>query len=104
MTTELNVGELMDYCVDNSIDIREGYATYLFAFDNGYGASVVKRPGGYGFGRDLWELAVVRIARNSGGITYKLCYSTPITNDVIGYLTDEGVTKTLRKIKELRND
>jgi hypothetical protein len=63
-------------------------------FANGYGASVVKGDHTYG-GRDgLFELAVL----DSNG---SLCYSTPITDDVIGYLRPEDVTDVMEKIQQL---
>lgn len=33
--------------------------------------------------------------------TQDLCYDTPITDDVIGYLTDQEVDELLNKIKAL---
>jgi hypothetical protein len=63
-------------------------------FDNGYGASVVKGEHTYG-GRDgLYELAVI----SPNG---QLDYTTPITDDVIGYLRPEDVTDVLIKIQQL---
>ena len=67
---------------------------YKFQFENGFGASVVKNLYSYGYNKDLWELAVY----DRDG---ELCYSTPITDDVLGYLTDEEVRETLRQIQEL---
>lgn len=67
---------------------------YQFEFDNEFGASVIKHYGSYGYDADLWELAVY----DRDG---DLCYSTPITDDVLGYLTDEEVRETLRQIQEL---
>lgn len=66
---------------------------YRFYFDNGYGASVLRHMYSYGFDDGLWELAVL-----AGDI---LCYDTEITNDVIGYLTEEEVEKLLNRIKDL---
>jgi len=63
-------------------------------FDNGYGASVVKTPYTYGGDKGLYELAVL----DSEG---HLTYTTPITNDVIGYLRPEDVTDVLAKIQQL---
>ena len=66
----------------------------IVQFSNGYGASVVKGPYTFGGSDGLYELAV--FGRN-GEITY----DTPITNDVLGYLSEEDVSITLNKIKEL---
>ncbi len=65
----------------------------IIAFDNGYGASVVCTPHTYGGDKGLYELAVFQ----NGGI----CYDTPITNDVIGYLRDIDVTDVMEKIQQL---
>ncbi len=62
-------------------------------FDNGYGASVVKTPYTYGGDKGLYELAVIK--------DDELCYDTPITNDVIGYLRPEDVTDVMEKIQQL---
>jgi hypothetical protein len=64
------------------------------AFDNGYGASVVKTPYTYGGDNGLYELAVL----DSDG---NLTYSTPVTDDVIGYLRPEDVTDVMEKIQQL---
>ncbi len=70
-----------------------GGIRYEYQFPNGYGASVVKNPMSYGGQDDLWELAVLKEG--------KICYDTPITDDVIGYLSDEGVNKLLNLIEKL---
>jgi hypothetical protein len=48
----------------------------------------------YGGKLGLYELAIL----DKGG---DLTYDTPVTNDVIGYLTPEEVTNYLIKIQEL---
>ena len=63
-------------------------------FDNGYGASVVKHEFSYGGDKGLYELAV--LDKNGD-----LCYSTPITDDVIGYLREVDVTEVMEKIQQL---
>jgi hypothetical protein len=83
-----------------SRQIYEG-AQYLFRFKNGYGASVVKHHGSYGHSKDLWELAVIVFENETDNDFWHLTYSTPITDDVEGCLTDEEVCELLRKIKEL---
>ena len=66
---------------------------HIYKFDNGYGASVIKHDYSYG-GRDgLWELAVLK--------DDELCYTTPITEDVIGYLAWDNVENILTEIQEL---
>lgn len=69
----------------------------LYRFDNGFGASVVRNRYSYGGSQGLWELAVITWK----GEKYHLCYDTPITDDVLGYLTWGQVEETLSKIKEL---
>jgi hypothetical protein len=63
-------------------------------FDNGYGASVVSHSFSYGGKLGLYEIAILD---NEGDI----CYDTPITDDVIGHLTEEDVTEVLIKIQSL---
>jgi hypothetical protein len=66
----------------------------IVQFSNGYGASIVQGPHTYGGSKGLYELAVFG---KDGGITY----DTPITDDVLGYLSEEEVEKTLLDIKNL---
>ncbi len=67
---------------------------YRFHFANGLGASVVRFPGSYGSDQGLWELAVT----DHPG---RLIYTTPITDDVLGYLTEQDVAETLDAICRL---
>jgi len=62
-------------------------------FDNGYGVSVVRFKWSYGYEEGLFELAVLK--GNS------LCYDTPVTNNVLGYLTLEDVTEQMAAIQAL---
>ena len=66
----------------------------IVQFPNGYGASIVQGPHTYGGSNGLYELAIF-------GKDGELTYSTPITDDVLGYLTEEDVEKTLTDIKNL---
>ena len=68
-------------------------------FDNGYGASVIS-GGTYTYGGDegLKELAVIKFY---DGDKWHLCYETEITDDVLGYLTDEDVSDLLVQIEAL---
>ena len=86
------------YLIDK-VPYMEGYQ-YIFGFPNGYGASVIKHRGSYGFDSDKWELAVIKFGEG-GKDDWNLCYDTLVTDDVIGYLTDEDVTELFRQIMEL---
>ena len=77
---------------------EESNLHYIFKFDNGYGASVIKNIMSYGHAKDLFELAVIEFIDE---FTWKICCSTEITDDVIGYLTNNGVLNLLEAIKNL---
>ena len=68
--------------------------TSRIQFDNGYGVSVVTGLYTYGGPDGLYELAVI----DSNG---EICYTTSITNDVIGYLRHEDVTDVMAKVQQL---
>jgi hypothetical protein len=78
-------------------DIQRGLNAARVMFDNGYGASVVVGPYTYGGEDGLYELGVL-------GKDGKLCYDTPITEDVEGYLSEDDVTKLLEQIQLLPNE
>ena len=63
-------------------------------FENGYGVSVVSHTYSYGGKKGLYEIAVL----DKNG---ELTYDTPVTNDVIGYLSETGVTDVMKKVQEL---
>lgn len=66
----------------------------IVQFPNGYGASIVQGEYTYGGKDGLYEIAVF-------GKDGHISYSTPITDDVLGYLSEEEVEKTLIDIKNL---
>ena len=70
-----------------------GGVRHRFEFANGYGASVIHTSGSYGASEGLWEVAVM--------LGDDLCYDTPITGDVIGWLTPEAVADVLDQIAAL---
>lgn len=69
----------------------------LFHYENGYGASVVRNNMSYGSTLGKWELAVTKGCEGN----WELCYSTPITDDVIGWLDWPQVEALLEQIKSL---
>ena len=72
---------------------RFGGIQYLADFDNKYSISIIKHSGSYGREEDKWEIAVL----HNG----ELCYDSPVTDDVIGWLTDEEVIEYFFKVKFL---
>ena len=79
--------------------LESGAVQKLYKFANNYGASVVKGEHTYGGDEGLWELAVVRFKTNG---EFVLDYTTPITEDVEGHLTDDAVEELLDKIEALQ--
>jgi hypothetical protein len=74
-------------------DFRAGVQATI-NFQNGYGASIVQHSFSYGHEDGLYELAVLD---EEGGLTY----NTSVTNDVLGWLTEDDVTEALIKIQNL---
>lgn len=70
-----------------------GGIQYHFQAPNGYGASIVQHTFSYGHEQGLWELAVLK--------DDKICYTTPITDDVLGNLSEEDVNNVLQQIADL---
>ena len=76
-------------------------APYMFGkksrmhFDNGFGVSVVSHTHSYGGRSGLYEVAVL----DKDGL---LTYETPVTSDVIGYLSEEDVTDVMKQVQELK--
>ena len=64
-------------------------------FDNGYGASVVRHDYSSGGKKGQYELA--RLDKEG-----ELTYDTPITSDVMGYLSPKDVTEILIQIQDLK--
>lgn len=83
--------QFKDY-IEKQIDI--GYPQTIYKFPNGYGASVIKFNYVY-FGI---EIAVLRFDENGN---WDIDYSTPITNDVIGGLSEEARDDVLQQIFNL---
>jgi hypothetical protein len=61
-------------------------------FENGYG--VVRHGGSYGGPNGFYEVAVLAWDGS-------LCYDTPVTNDVLGWLSEDGVADIMQKVEAL---
>ena len=76
---------------------RGGIST-VAKFGNGYGLSVVKFPGTYGYSQGLYECALVEFTTKT---KYKLSCFPGNENAVIGFCTEETVSELLEKAKNL---
>ena len=83
---------------DAFINPRKQEEIYVFRFENGYGAHLARGPYTYGGPNGLWELTVVK---KTDGWGWDVCYDTPITHYVIGWLNESGVVKVLKRIEDL---
>ena len=66
--------------------------SYTEFYENGYGVSIISSEFSYGL-----ELAILRgNAENA-----EICYDTPITSDVCGYLNLETLAEIIKDVKAL---
>ena len=76
--------------------IKDGIQAKHF-FPNGYGVSVVRFPGSYGFEDDLYEVAILQGTEDKWEITY----DTPITDDVLGHRDEQDINIILEEVQAL---
>ena len=68
-------------------------------FENGYGASVIRGQ------RATGGLEVVVLKFSGPTPTdYSLCYDTEITDDVLGYLSEDEVAEILEQIENMNGE
>ena len=75
----------------------EGGVQARHFFDNGYGVSVVRFSGSYGYEQGLYEVAIIKGNYDD----HEICYDTVITDDVLGYQTEEEVEVLLYEVENL---
>lgn len=63
-------------------------------FENGWGISVIQNPFSYGGSDGLYEIAVL----DKDG---EISYDSGLTEDVVGYLTEDEVSDWMEKIQKL---
>lgn len=66
-------------------------------FENGYGISVITGSASYSNASKPYEAAVLKGTRDK----FELCCDTPITNDVLGYLSSNEVDAIATEIEAL---
>ena len=83
--------------VEKTHPVGIGGVQTILKFPNDYGASIVRFAGSYGFEKGLWEMAVIKYS----GDDWEIKYDTPITDDVLGYLSEEDVITHLQEVQKL---
>ena len=69
----------------------------LHFFPNGYGVSVIRFPGSYGYEDGLYEVAVLKGTVDD----YELCYDTDVTDGVIGHCDEIEVENIMEEVETL---
>jgi len=80
----------------------EGGVQAKMFFPNGYGVSVVRFKvlgtyASYTNNEDEWEMAILK----GNDSKFEICYDTPITSDVLGYLSDDEVSEIMKRVQKL---
>lgn len=84
---------------DDPFNAENNGILYRICFPEvGYGASVIKHYGSYGYEKDLWELAL--LTNRDGEGKWNLDYDEIVGWDVLGYLSDLEVNIILKYISE----
>ena len=66
-------------------------------FPNGYGVSIVRFPGSYGYEEGLYEVAILQGTEDN----FELCYDTPITDDILGHRDERDVEIIMEEVEAL---
>lgn len=83
----------------NSFMFSENAIQAVAKFSNGYGLSVVRFPGSYGYEFGQYECAVIKFKQDSE--EFQIVYNTPITDDVVGFCCRQEVEELLKKVEAL---
>ena len=98
MTQEMVPSDFSQYVVSTR-RIADG-GQIVVRFPNNYGASVVRHWFSYGNQEGNFELAVLCFSGPGAG-DWSMCYTTPITEDVLGHLSIDDVRSVLLQIMQL---
>lgn len=90
---KLHPGESITYTYDT---VAQG-DSYEAHFRNGWGASIIRHRGSYGWRDGLYELVV--LAEQNG--VWDIELHSPVANDVCGWLTEDDVISLLIEISNI---
>ena len=94
MTYSLNYEGFERYLTSIDFDDCRGTRTYVFRFDNGYGALVTD------YSDPKWEVTVINYYEDLSN-NYFMDFSTDVTDDIIVDASNDDVLNILNQIKEL---
>lgn len=89
----MNIVKISDLVFEPHANIMFGGYSAKHTFPNGYTASVITGGHSYSNDEEPYEIAVM--------YNGYLCYDTPITDDVVGYLTEDAANDILQQIAAL---
>ena len=98
----LNLINKLQKIKEGNIDVKNipsldgvAYFAMHINFPSLYGASIISKPGSYGYEQGLYELAVLY----DGIITY----NTDITDNVVGYITEDEAVDLVKRISKIND-
>ena len=97
MSSEIVLQDMKEFVVSACVHHLGVGQQMVMRFPNEYGASIVRAPHSCGGEQGKYKLAVI----SWHGDDWSLCYDTPITDDVLGYLSAKEVIGTLTEIMAL---
>lgn len=99
----LNLGKFEENLIDKVVFEESYHVQYVFKFENGWGASVIKGIQTYGGRNNLWEIALLKFKEGEEGFIPMAKGPTPFeAQEPIGYLSEEKVLNYLKMIKNFK--
>lgn len=77
---------------------EEGGVQRIYSFHNGYSVSALMTPFSYGGKQGLWEAGIMKKDCQD---EWSMVYTTPLTNDVVGGLTDAELADFVNAVRSL---
>ena len=77
---------------------EEGGVQRIYSFHNGYSVSAIMTPFSYGGKQGLWEAGIMKASADGN---WEMVYTTPLTSDVLGGLTDAELADFVNAVRSL---
>jgi len=73
----------------------------IYSFHNGYSVSALMTPFSYGGKQGLWEAGIMKKGNSAWPDGWCMVYTTPLTDDVVGGLTDAELADFVNAVRSL---